>query len=203
MLRKWKILAPLALTAAGAIAAGVATLMQKTQSKGSAAGGDGTAAPAAGRQLAGGSYSFISGYQDPATVELTLKFDPELLSFAVMEEEFLSYSSASHVAVVYGEDFNAQIEYAPYYAGEDFAGLTAHVKEKYGSVLPARYAALDGIRYRDGDAVCLCFPIPGDAHSYIQVTLLKLKEDDKPLEELPEHPLVRALLDSVRIEVRK
>ena len=200
-MRKWKVIAPLALTAAGALAAGIASLRRKDS------GGENTAqtaaAPAPGR-LVTGAYSFISGFRDAATVELTLRFDPERGSFAVVAEDFLTYSSASHVAVYESEDFKAQIEYVPYYAGEDFEAHTKGLAEKYADLAPVQYAALKGVRYTDGDAVCLCFPIPGDASSCVLFTLFRVKADeDHPLAALPESPAVRALLDSARIEVRR
>ena len=200
-MNKWKVIAPLALTAAGALAAGLASLRKKETGAAPAAGS--AAAPDAGK-LVSGVYSFISGYKDPATVELTLRFDPERGSFAVVAEDFLSYSSASHVALYEDEDFKAQIEYVPYWAGEDFAAHTKGLAEKYADLASVRYAALEGVRYTDGDAVCLCFPIPGDTSSCVLCSLFRVKKDDEhPLAALPESPAVKALLDSARIEVRK
>ena len=201
-MNKWKVIAPLALTAAGAVAAGLASLRKK----------GGESAPAAAQsagapdmsRLVSGAYSFISGYKDPVTVELTLRFDPERASFAVVAEDFLSYSSASHVALYEDEDFKAQIEYVPYYAGEDFEAHTKGLAEKYTDLAPVRYASLRGVRYTDGDTVCLCFPIPGDTSSCVLFTLFRVKkDDDHPLAALPESPAVKALLDSARIDVRR
>ena len=201
-LRKWKVIAPLALTAAGALAAGVASLLKKSDSAAPSSPAESAAAPAGAFVI--GTYRFISGYQDAATVELTLRFDPETASFAVVGEDFLSYSGASHVALYYGEEFNAQIEYCPYYAGEDFEALKKGLAEKYRGLAPVSYAALSGVKYLDGDTMCLCFPIPGDAHSYLQVILFPVKKDEEhPLEALAESPAVKALLDTARIEVRR
>ena len=201
-MNKWKVIAPLALTAAGALAAGLASLRRKDGAGAPAPAGN--AAPPAPGKLVTGAYSFISGYQDAATVELTLRFDPERGSFAVVAEDFLSYSSASHVAVYEEEDFKAQIEYVPYYAGEDFEAHTKGLAEKYTDLAPVRYASLRGVRYTDGDAVCLCFPIPGDASSCVLFTLFRVKkDDDHPLAALPESPAVKALLDSAKLELRR
>ena len=200
-MNKWKVIAPLALTAAGAVAAGLATLRRKPEGAASAPAAN--AAPVDPGRLVTGAYSFISGYKDPATVELTLRFDPERGSFAVIAEDFLSYSSASHVAVYEDEDFKTQIEYVPYYAGEDFEAHAKGLAEKYADLAPVQYAALKGVRYTDGDTVCLCFPIPGDTSSCVLFTLFRVKkDDDHPLAALPESPAVRALLDSARIDVR-
>ena len=202
-MNKWKVIAPLALTAAGALAAGLASLRLKLGDEAPAAA-DTAAAPVDPGRLVTGAYSFISGYRDPATVELTLRFDPERGSFAVIAEDFLSYSSASHVAVYEDEDFKAQIEYVPYYTGEDFEAHAKGLAEKYADLAPVQYAALAGVRYTDGDAVCLCFPIPDDTSSCVLFTLFPVKkDDDHPLAALPESPAVKALLDSARIDVRR
>ena len=132
-MNKWKVIAPLALTAAGAVAAALATLANKPgQGKVPAAASAPAAAKAAPQNLVAGVYSFISGYQDAATVELTLRFDPACSSFAVVAEDFFVYSSASHVALFEGEDFRAQIEYQPYYAGEDFDALVEELGQDPG-----------------------------------------------------------------------
>ena len=198
-MRAIKVILPLAITAVGALAAGIATLSRKT-APAAAAKPAKNAPPVPTGPQAEGAYSFISGFKDAATVELKLRYFPESMDFAVVSEDFLCYSSASHVALLHAEGFDMQIEYAPYYAGEDFALYTKGVEQKFGGVAPVRYAALEGIRYRDGDAMCLCFPIPEDAYSYVQFILFKRSDDDQPLEALPESPLVKALMDSVVIE---
>ncbi len=204
-MNKWKVIAPLALTAAGAVAAALATLANKPgQGKVPAAASAPAAAKAAPQNLVAGVYSFISGYQDAATVELTLRFDPACSSFAVVAEDFFVYSSASHVALFEGEDFRAQIEYQPYYAGEDFDAHGKGLQEKFRGFGEVHYAHLSGVKYLDGDGVCLCFPIPGDKHSCVLMQLFKVKkDDDEPIEALPERASVRALLDSAKIDVRR
>ena len=200
-LRKWKIIAPLAMTAAGALAAGVATLAKKNAAS--------QAAPAAQAPvkipvgaLTKGVYSFVSGYQEAATVEVTLLFDAETTSFDVVSEEYFSYSSASHVALLRAADFDAQIEYAPYYTGEDYELFKKNLEQKFKGFGAVSYASLEGVRYRDGDSIVLCFPIPDDQHSYVQVMLFKHKDNDDPIEALPESAYVRAILDTMKIEVR-
>lgn len=198
-MRKTKVIAALAVTAVGALAAGIATLARKQPP----APAPGPEAKVPTAPLALGVYSFISGYQQPATVELRLRFDPESTSFAVVAEDYLSYSSASHVALIEGEDYRAQIEYAPYYAGEDFLGLQKTLGEKYRGLSPVAFGALSGVKYRDGDGLCLCLAIPGDAHSYLLVTLFKVKsDDDTPIEALCDKPAIRALLESAEIDVK-
>ncbi len=198
-MKRASVIAALAMTAAGALAAGVAALAKKQQ----AAPEEKTdSAPQVPLTL--GVYSFISGFQNPATVELSLRYNAETTAFAVVAEDYLSYSCASHVALVESEDFRAQIEYAAYYSGEDFLALQKALGEKYRGVAPVSFGALAGVKYLDGDGVCLCFPIPEDKHSYLLMTLFKVKkDDDEPLSALPDKPAVRALLNSAEIRVKR
>ena len=189
MKRNWKVIAPLALSAAGALAAGLVVLLGKNDKDAPAdAAPEKKAAPE--KALCVGSYSFISGFKDAATVEMSLRYDPEKFSFTVVEEDFLSYSSDSHVAIVYGEDFNLQIEYAGFYADEDFAARGAALAE-------VSYGDLKGVSYLDGDNMALCLAIPGDAHSFLLVTVQKTSAYDDAVTTLPAHPELRALLESV------
>lgn len=203
MMKKWKVVAPLALTAAGALAAGAAVLLRKPAREASPAPGSGKAAakaaPAPSQTLKTGSYSFISGYRDAATVELSLRYDLEQFSFDVIGEDFLSYSSDSHVAVVYGVDFNLQIEYAGYYSGEDWQAHSKAVAAKFKGCAPAEYGMLKGILYLDGDNVCFNFPIENDPYSYLLVTAMKTPEYDDEVSTLPDYAPLALLLESVSI----
>ena len=196
MLRKWKLIAPLALTAAGALASGVAILMQKLPKEASPASSDAPAAKPA--NLKTGVYSFISGFQDAATVELSLDYDPEIFSFAIVEDEFLNYSSDSHVAIVYGEEFNLQLEYAAYYSGEDFASHSAALCEKYQTRGEITCGALRGLWVLDGDNIAIHLPIPDDAHSYLLVTVQKTPDYDDEITTLPDYAPLKALLATLR-----
>ena len=196
MLRKWKVIAPLALTAAGALASGVAILMQKLP-KETPPTADNTAA-AKPVNLKTGSYSFISGFKDAATVELSMDYDPEKFSFAIVEDEFLNYSSDSHVAIVYGEDFNLQLEYAGYYSGEDFAAHSTALWEKYRTCGEIGCGAHSGLWVLDGDNIAIHFPIPGDAHSYLLVTVQKTPDYDDEITTLPDYAPLKSLLATIR-----
>ena len=196
-MKKWKILAPLTLLAAGAAALGAATLLRKED------GDDVSAVQGAGgstvRSRQTGSYSFISGYKDARTVELSLDYDAEKYSFAVVGEDFLSYTSDSHVAIVRGEDFSFQLEYAAYYQGEGFEDLIRHVSERYRGFETVAYGENTGLRYLAGDNLCLCFPAGDDPYSYLLLTLFKGAGYDGELEELVEHPDLSAMLSSLRL----
>ena len=193
-MKKWQIVAPLSLAAAGAVGL---VLMKKMKAP-AAPKSAGKAAPAkrAPANEKTGSYSFVSGFQDAATMELTLRYDADRYSFRVVEEDFLSYSSDSHVALLEGEDFSLQLEYAAYYAGEDFAAHTEAVREKHSSLAPAVYGANEGIRYFEGDNVCFCFPV--DAHSYVLITAVKAKGNDDPLSALPDYEDMKDILGSMK-----
>lgn len=192
-MKKWQILAPLGL------AVGVAAvLLLKRRPTENAVAPQAAGKPAPASNLKTGTYSFISGFQNAATVEMSLDYDPEKFSFAVVEEEFLSYSSDSHVALVRGEDFSLQIEYAPYLAGEEADAQWKFLEEKHPDLRPARYGSVEGVQYLEGDTVCFCLPIPEDGHSYVQVILFKDKGNDTPLAEMPNDPDLAALLSSVR-----
>ena len=199
-MKKWILIAPIGLAAAGAA---VLLLKRKAPAKAAPAAkgnaGAKKAAPAkAPAQLKTGSYSFISGYQNAATVEMTLEYDAEKFDFAVVEEDFLSYSSDSHVALLRGEDFSLQLEYAAYYTQEDYAAHCAALAEKYSGFGPVRYGSVDGVKYLEGDNLCFCLPIPQDEHSYIQVILFKAKDNDTPLPDMAQDPDLAAQLGSIR-----
>ena len=196
MLRKWKVIAPLALTAAGALASGVAILMQKLPKNTAPAAESAPAAKPA--NLKTGSYSFISGFKDAETVEQSMDYDPEKFSFAIVEDEILNYSSDSHVAIVYGEEFNLQLEYAGYYSGEDFAAHSAALKEKYQTRGEITCGVLTGLWVLDGDNIAIHFPIADDKHSYLLVTVQKTPDYDDEITTLPDYAPLKALLGTVR-----
>ncbi len=153
-------------------------------------------APAAPTSVKEASYSFVSGFKDAATVELKFAYDAEKFSFSVVEDNFLTESSDSHVGVLYGESFSAQVEYGSYYSGEDFAKLCQELVAKHHDLAEAVYGPLSGVSYRDGDNLCLAFPIPGDEHSYLLITLVKAPDNDDELEALLDYPELRILLES-------
>ena len=198
-LTKWRVLAPLSLAAVGAAALGVAALLKKLSPVEDAAE---TAAPAKAAAPANqktGSYSFISGYKDAATLDVTLDYDPDKYSFFVIEEDFPSYTSDSHVAVLSGEDFRFQLEYAGYYLDEGFEDLIRHVSEKYQGFAPVAYGDNTGVSYTAGDNVCLCFPAGEDPYSYLLITLFKCPGWDGEVADLLEHEDFAAVMSSMKV----
>ncbi len=194
-MKTWKVIVPLgALAAAGAAAA---LLLKKK-------GGDGAAPKAPAKkaapretQMKTGEYSFVSGFKDARTVEVRLDYDALRFGFDVIGEDFLCYSSDSHVAVISGEDFSIQMEYASFYKGEDFALVGETAKKKYGGCAPVAFGPLEGFRYREGDGVCFCLPV--DEYSYLLLTLLKAEGCDKTVEALADGEELRELLASLKI----
>ena len=198
---KWKVIAPLGvLAAAGAAAAAV---LLKKKDGGSAPK---SAAPAAKKAaeretlMKTGEYSFVSGFKDARTIEVRLDYDVLRFGFDVIGEDFLTYSSDSHVAVVSGEDFSFQMEYASFYKGEDFALITSAAAQKYAGFAPVRFGAVEGFRYREGDSVCFCLPV--DEYSYLLLTLLKAEGCDKTVEELAASDDLGAILSTLRVEAK-
>ena len=136
-MKKALILVPVCAAAAGA-----AVFFAMKKPKAEAAPKEKKAAPAAKsggkkekaaapKAMKSGSYTFISGFQNAAEVEMSLQYDSNVYFFEILDEDFLTYSSDSHVAVIRGEDFSMQLEYAGYYGGEDFNGLAKSVQERY------------------------------------------------------------------------
>ena len=201
MSKKWRVIAPLGLAAVGALAAGIATLLKKPKQE-AAPRKAAAPAPKAPQNLMAGAYSFISGFQDAVTVELTVKYDADKFSFAVVEDEFIASSSDSHVAIVWGESFNMQLEYGAYYQGEDFQGLQKHLSERHPDLEPAVYGENQGLRYLEGDDLCMVFPVPQDKHSYILVTLIKAKDNDDEIQALADYEDVKFMLSSLSFERR-
>ena len=195
-MKKWLIIAPI-----GAAAAAAAVLLSK-KGKG---GEPKQAKPAAGKKQAKpaitkpktGVYSFVSGFSDASTVDVSVKYDGDKQSFDVIGEEFLTYSSDSHVAAIYGDEVDMQLEYEGYYSGEGFAELSEGIKNKFNAFGTVTYAGIDCIHYLDGNEMRICLPIPGDAYSYILVTVLKHGDCKTPVAELYTHPEVGAILDSI------
>ena len=200
-MNKWKVIAPLGLLAAAGAAA--ALLLNKKSE-----GGEPKSAPAEKKKAAPqeklmktGEYSFVSGFKDARTVEVSLDYDALRFGFDVIGEDFLSYSSDSHVAVVTGEDFAMQIEYASYFKDEDLAFIAAAAEGKYPGFARTSFGGLQGFRYREGDGVCFCLGV--DEYSYLLLTLLKAQGCDKTIEQLAESEDLRELLETIRIRTKE
>ena len=202
-MKKALILAPVGLAAVGAV-----VFLAKKKPGGdkpagekkaapAKSGGKGKAKAAAPQDLKSGSYSFISGFKDARTVEVSMEYDAAAVSYAVISEDFLTYSSNSHVAAIRGDEYSIQLEYAGYYSGEDFAALKKSLAERYQDVKDVAFGANKGLQFIDGDNVCMAFPV--DEFSYLLVTIIKGKEYDDPFTTLPDYPPVAAILASIKV----
>ena len=200
-MNKWKVIAPLGLLAAAGAAA--ALLLKKKEAPGGAESAPAGKKKAAPREtlMKTGEYSFVSGFQDAKTVEALLDYDALRFGFDVIGEDFLSYSSDSHVAVVTGEDFAMQMEYASYYKGEDLAVVTAAAEKKYPGFARVAFNGIEGFRYREGDGICFCLGV--DEYSYLLLTLLKAQGCDKTIEELADGEDLKELLSTLRIRTKE
>ena len=193
-MKSWKVIVPLgALAAAGA----AALLLKKKPASPAAPKSAAKKDAPRETQSKTGEYSFVSGFKDARTVEVKLEYDALRFGFDVIGEDFLCYSSDSHVAVISGEDFSIQMEYASFYKGEDFALIAETAQKKYGGYAPAAFGSLEGFRYREGDSVCICLPV--DEYSYVLLTLLKAEGSKLTLEEIAGGEELRKLLDTLKI----
>ena len=193
-MKSWKVIVPLGALAA----AGAAALLLKKKAASPAAPKSAAKKDAPREtQSKTGEYSFVSGFKDARTVEVKLEYDALRFGFDVIGEDFLCYSSDSHVAVISGEDFSIQMEYASFYKGEDFALIAETAQKKYGGYAPAAFGSLEGFRYREGDSVCFCLPV--EEYSYLLLTLLKAEGSKLTLEEIAGGEELRKLLDTLKI----
>ena len=197
-MKKKSVIVSLSLAAAGAAALGLLSLRPgKGEGKAKPAAKP-ASAPAPARETKTGSYSFISGFQNAATVEMTLDYDGEKFSYAVVEEDFLSPSDVSHVALLTSEDYRLQIEYAAYYGGEGWEAHVAHLREKHADLKEVSFGENRGVLFLAGDSLRLDLPVPEDGASYVQVTIQKTPAFDGEVTELAQHPALTEQLAGIR-----
>ncbi len=186
-----------------AAAAGTAFyFLKKKTAAAKSAGKKAPAAPAAAqtaapKEMKEAAYSFISGFKDAAAVELSFPYDAERFTYSVCEDDFLAESGDSHVGVLHGDAFSAQFEYASYYSGDRFENLHAELQEKHRDLRDAVYGGNHGLQFLDGDNLCMVFPIPDDAYSYLLVTLVKAPGNDDEITAIPDYADVKAILSGM------
>ena len=148
------------------------------------------------RNLSVGTYSFVSGFKDAATVDVKVPYDADRFDFNVVEEGFLCPTSDSHVAVMYGADFNVQLEYVPFYAGDCFDSARESAKSRPGfAEIP------EGFRYVDGDSVYICLPV--DDFSYLLATVMLSKGSELKFDALPDAPELSELISGIEAGTAK
>ena len=185
----------MAVSAAAAAGLGICFLLTKNGKKAPAkearpAGAN--AKKAAPKNTAQGTYSFVSGFQDAATVDVAVNYDAERFDFYIVEEGFLCSTSDSHVAVMYGADFNVQLEYVPFYAGDCFESVRENAKSRLDFT-----ETPEGFRYVDGDSVYNCLPV--DDFSFLLVTAMLSKGSELKFAELPEASELKELVGGIQI----
>ncbi|MBR0208324.1 MAG: hypothetical protein IJQ43_05465 [Oscillospiraceae bacterium] len=199
-MNKWKVIAPLGLLAAAGAAAALLLKKQAEPDEGKSAPDGKKKAEPGEKMMKTGEYSFVSGFRDAKTVEVLLDYDALRFGFDVIGEDFLSYSSDSHVAVVTGEDFAMQMEYASYYKGEDLPTIADAAEKKYSGFARVSFGGAEGFRYREGDGICFCLGV--DDYSYLLLTLLKAQGCDKTIEELADGEDLQELLSTLRVRTK-
>lgn len=192
---KRKLLIPAGILSAGAAAL---LLMKKKPAEAKAKAAPAAAKAAQPANAAEGAYSFVSGYKDAQTRRLGLKYDADAFSFAVVSEDYLIYSGDSHVALLTGEDYNVQIEYAAYYTGEGFDAMAARAREKYATCADVTVNGIRGIRYIEGDAVVTC--LEADEYSYVIVSAMKAKESKIALPDIVNEAPLAYMFSTVTVE---
>ena len=194
-----------------AVAAGAAFFALKGKSGGEASA---KAAPAKGAAKAAPkkaakpanekscAYNFACGYSDPAKVEASFRYDADKFSVDTVEEGFLVTTSVPSVVLLTGPDFQFQMEYGDYYGGEDFAAFSKGASERYKGFGTVQYGGVSGIKYREGESVCLAFPA-GDAEGYVLFQLFNAKGNDDPVEMLVDRDDVSQIMSSLSCKVSR
>ena len=124
-MKKWILLVP----AIASLAVGTFILVKKDKEEENNDPAKNDAKKNAAANPREGNYSFVSGFSDAKTVDVKFTYDADRFSFKQIEEEFLTFTSVSHAAAIYGEDFNIQIEYSDLAGGENFAALAENKME--------------------------------------------------------------------------
>ena len=193
----WKVIAPIGIALVGTAATLVYLIKNKDKLEDNTQTPSPKAKKAEIKNVGTGTYSFVAGYKDAKTVEVDVKYNQDKLSFAVVEDGFLTYSSDSHVAVMYGEDFNLQLEYADFYSGDDFAKLKDILAEKYKGFEEVDLPAFKAYKYFDGDSVCYCLPAGA---SYVLINVMPSKDSKETSQTLPSNSDLQFILNNISIK---
>ena len=195
-----------------AVAAGAAFFVLKGKSGGAPAKAEasktsGKAAPAkkaAGKPANEKScvYNFACGYNEPAKVEASFRYDADKFSHDVVEDGFLVTTSVPSVVLLKGDDFQFQMEYGDYYGGEDFEAFSKGASERYKGFGTVQYGGVSGIKYREGESMCLAFPA-GDAEGYVLFQIFNGKGNDDPVEKLPDRDDIAQIMSTLSCKVTR
>ncbi|MCF0137342.1 MAG: hypothetical protein HUJ66_03145 [Oscillospiraceae bacterium] len=185
------------------LAVGAAAAVLVLGKKKPAEGGKKGSAPAAGKKPVMKEpkttvYSFVSGYQNPVTVEVSMKYDAQKVDLAVIEENFMVATSNPQVVTALAGQFCLQLEAANFYSGETFESMCAEAAEKFTGCGEVSYGELKGIKYNAGDGVNFRFPV--DEASYLLVSSFKGPDNDDDAELLFENAELGFFLENITIE---
>ncbi len=193
-----KFVVPMIL-AGGAVAAVLALGKKKPAAKGAAPAAKGAKAAKKPEMKDPKDvvFSYVSGYQDPATIEVTMKFDAAKVDLAVIEEGFMVATSNPQVVTAFSGMFNLQLEPSNFYSGENFESMCAEAAKKFTGFGEVEYGALKGIKYSAGDGVAFCFPV--DEASYLLVNAFKGPDNDDEVADLPVNAELSFFLENISV----
>lgn len=211
-MKKWLVIAPIAAAAA----AGAAFALKgktvcvcvgadkkpaaKAAAKPAAKSGGKKSAEFSMKNPQSGVYSFASGYKDSKEITVSVTYDADKHGFAVVSEGYITDSGDSHVAIVSADDFAIQIEYAPYYHGEDFAALEKSVEENYKNFGRVSFKNASGICFTNGGSYCMAFPAAGSTADYVLATVVLMGDDNEEERvKLRSNPEMLAIMDTLSI----
>lgn len=212
-MKKWLVIASIAAAAAaGAVLATKSKTVcvcvgadkkpaAKAAAKPSAKSGGGKNAGFSIKNPQTGVYSFASGYKDAKEIGVSLTYDADKHGFAVVSEGYITDSGDSHVAILSADDFAIQIEYAPYYHGEDFAALEKSVEENYKNFGRVSFKNTSGICFTNGGSYCMAFPAADSAADYVLATVVLMGDDNEDERvKLRSNPEMLAIMDTLVID---
>ncbi len=206
-MKKWLVIAPIAAAAA----AGAALALKgrtgaekkpaaKAAAKSAAKSGGKKSAEFSIKNPKSGVYSFASGYRDAKEITVSVTYDADKHGFAVVSEGYITDSGDSHVAILNADDFAIQIEYAPYYHGEDFAALEKSVEENYKNFGRVSFKNASGICFTNGGSYCMAFPAAGSTADYVLATVVLMGDDNEDERvKLRSNPEMLAIMDTLVI----
>ena len=209
-MKKWLVIASIAAAAAaGAVLAPKSKTVcvcvgadkkpaAKAAAKPSAKSGGKKSAEFSMKNPQSGVYSFASGYKDSKEITVSVTYDADKHGFAVVSEGYITDSGDSHVAIVSADDFAIQLEYAPYYHGEDFAALEKSVEENYKNFGRVSFKNASGICFTNGGSYCMAFPAAGSTADYVLATVVLMGDDNEDERvKLRSNPEMLAIMDTL------
>jgi len=204
-----KPIIPIAIATA-VVGAGVAVLLGKNKDSGSSekksTGVTPIAKPTSSTrerknesELSEGTYTFLSGLDNPVTVDLSMKYDPVRYDYSIKYDGYIANSSVTHAIVILGEDFSLQMEYADIFNGKGFEKAMEELGEKYKGIDAVSYGSNKGYKYADGDSMCIALSVENAPECYLLITIVKEQKCDVEFTDLPDNVDVIEMLSSIKM----